>query len=306
VESPTNLRFASQAGLDMQRIMSQLVNLQGQVATQEVATDLAGYGGASGTLINAQSLRASADAKNSALSNLQARFGVQASALDQVSKSAQTLAQSVRSALSSNDGRQLNTELSLAFSSAVSGLNQTWNGQPLFAGERVGNLPVKIGSLDQLVNTAGPQDIFDEAERPQVIDLNGSQVKLADKASDLAQPLMDTFKAMQVMLNSTGGQLPAPMTEDQRNLLLSFAQQLDDEAQTFTVAEGRAGQLQNRFSDEQTRLQQRSDLLSKAIGDQSEPDVGQLSIQINQLMAQYQASAKTFTDISKLSLLNYL
>src|SRR5262249_10378745 len=155
------------------------------------------------------------------------------------------------------------------------------NGQPLFAGERVGNLPVKVQSPQDLVNAAGPQDIYDEAERTQVIEVNGVQMKLADKASELSQPLMDTFKTLQIMLNNSGGQLPAPMSEDQRNQLMGLAQQLDDESQTFVVAEGRAGQLQTRFSDEQTRLQQRSDLLTKAIGDQTEPDVGQLSIQIN-------------------------
>jgi flagellar hook-associated protein 3 FlgL len=301
------LRFNTQASLDMQRIMQQLTTLQGQVASQTVANDLAGYGADAGTLLNAKSMQAAADAKNTALSSLQARFGVQASALDQVAKSASTLAQAVRSALSANDGRTLDTDLSLAFSTAVSGLNQTWNGQPLFAGERVGNAPVKVTSPQDLVNAAGPQDIYDEAARTQVVDIgNGTQIKLADKASDLSQPLMDTFKTLQVMINSSGGQLPAPLTEAQRGQLAALAAQLDDASQTFTVAEGRAGQLQNRFADEQTRLQQRSDLLSKAIGDQTVPDLGQVSVQINALMAQYQASAKTFTDISKLSLLNYL
>src|SRR5262249_37188162 len=161
-------------------------NLQGQVASQTVANDLSGYGSGAGTLLSAQSLRASADAKNTALASLQARFGVQASALDQVSKSASTLAQSIRSALSANGGRSLGTELSLAFSTAVSGLNETWNGQPLFAGERVGNLPVKVQSPQDLVNAAGPQDIYDEAERTQVIEVNGVQMKLADKASELS------------------------------------------------------------------------------------------------------------------------
>ena len=293
--------------MDIQRMMRQLTDLQRQVASSSVSNDLAGYGDGAGRLLNAQSLRANSDAKSQALSQLEARFGVQASALDQVAQSASLLAKTIRDALSSNDGRSVATELNLVFSSSVSGLNESWNGQPLFAGERVGNPPVKIDTLQALVAATGPQDIYDEATRPQIIDLgSGSPIKLADKASEMSQPLFDTFKALQQMIDAAGGQLPAPLTQTQRDQLDSIASQLDAESSTFTTAEGRAGQLQTRFTDERTRLQDRSDLLSKQIGDQSDVDLAMVSVQINTLLAQYQAAAKTYSDLSKLTILNYL
>ena len=307
MEGPTTLRFATQASMDVQRMMRQLTDLQRQVASGNVSNDLAGFGDNAATLLNTQTLQATSNAKAQALSALNARFGVQASALDQVAQSASTLAKTIRDALSANDGRTIDTELNLAFSSAVSGLNETWNGQPLFAGERVGNPPVKVDTLQQLLAATGPQDIYDEAARPQVIDLGtGTPIKVADKASELSQPLFDTFTALQQMINQAGGQLPAPLTQAQRDQLTDIATQLDAESATFTTAEGRAGQLQQRFTNEGTRLTARSNLLAKAIGDQSDADIAQISIQINTLMAQYQASAKTFTDISKLSILAYL
>ena len=67
-----------------------------------------------------------------------ARFGVQGTALSQVHNSVSGLAQTLREALSANDGRGIAVDLTLTFSSVVGALNETWNGQPLFAGERQG------------------------------------------------------------------------------------------------------------------------------------------------------------------------
>jgi flagellin-like hook-associated protein FlgL len=87
---------------------------------------------------------------------------------------------------------------------------------------------------------------------------------------------------------------------------LGIASQLDTQASAFDTESGRAGQLQSRLDTQSAQLQARSDLLTKEIGDQRDADLAQVSIQLNLLMTQYQASAKTFVDLSKLSLLNYL
>ena len=306
MDGALTLRFSTQAAMDIQRMTREMSDLQRQVASGSVANDLRGFGDGASRLLNTQSLRAASDAKAQAVSQLEARFGVQASALNQVASATSLLAKTIRDALSANDGRSIDVELNLAFSSSVAGLNESWNGQPLFAGERIGNQPVKVDSLDALVAATGPQDIYDEATRPQTVDLgSGPPIALADKASTLSSSLFDTFKALKQMINTAGGQLPAPLTQGQRDQLEQIAGQLDTESATFTQAEGRAGQLQTRFSGERTRMTDRSNLLLKEIGDQSDADLAQVSVRINSLLAQYQAAAKTFTDLSKLSLLDY-
>ncbi len=301
------LRFSTQAAMDIQRMTRELSDLQRQVASGSVANDLRGLGDGASRLLNTQSLRAASDARASAVGQLEARFGVQAAALNQVSTGASLLAKTIRDALSSNDGRSIGIELNLAFSSAISGLNESWNGQPLFAGERIGNQPVKIDSLDALMAATGPQDIYDEAARPQTVDLgSGPPIALANKASELSTDLFNTFKSLKGLINSAGGELPAPLTQTQRDQLEQIAAQLDTESATFTTAEGRAGQLEKRFTGERTRLNDRSTLLLKEISDQSDADLAQVSVRINALLAQYQAAAKTFTDLSKLTLLDYL
>jgi flagellar hook-associated protein 3 FlgL len=301
------LRFTTQAQLDIRRMTRDLSDLQRQVASGAKANDLGGFGGGASRLLNAQTLKATADARSSTVVQLEARFGVQSAALGQVAGAAQLLAQSIREGISSNDGRGIAVELNLAFSSTVSALNETWNGQPLFSGERMGAGPIKINTLEELVTAVTPDDIFDEATRHQIIDLGaGTPIPLASKASEMSQDLFNTLRQLKDMVDAAGGQIGAPMTAAQITELQQITDQLDTEAQTFTNEEGRAGQLQTRFAAERARLQDRSNLLLKEIGDQADADLAEVSVQISSLLVQYEAAAKTFADLSKLTLLDYL
>lgn len=301
------LRFSTLAQADFRRITQELTDLQRQVATSRKAGDLAGFGAASAQILTARNLRAAADARESVIGQLDARFGVQGAALGKVSAAAGDLAQSIRQAVSSNDGRGIGVELGFAFSTIVSALNETWNGQPLFAGERQGAGPVKVRTLDELQAALTPGDLFDEADRRQTIDLGaGAPLELAAKASELSQGLFDTLRNLKNLLAASGGEIGQPINESQTSQLLSLAQSLDGHARDFVTEEGRTGQLQKRLDEERTRLQARSDLLSKEIGDQADADLAEVSVRLSALTVQYEAAAKVFADLSNLSLLKYL
>lgn len=307
MSGPLTLRFTTQAQLDIRRITRELSDLQSKVASGREAKDLQGFGGASSRLLNAQSLRAAADSRASVINQLQARFGVQGAALGQVAEASALLAQSIREAISANDGRGIGIELELSFASIVSALNESWNGQPLFAGERQGQGPVKIATLAQLQAATGPDDIFDEAARHQVLDLGaGEPIVLSAKASELSQGVFDTLRDLKNLIDAAGGELGQPISGPDRLALQELAHRLDAEAAKFTTEEGRAGQLQKRFDAERIRLQERSNLLLKEIGEQADADIAMISVQLSALLVQYQAAAKTFADLSQLSLLKYL
>jgi flagellar hook-associated protein 3 FlgL len=307
VSGPMTLRFTTQAQVDIRRMSRELTELQAKIASGREAKDLQGFGGASSRLLNAQSLRANADVRASVINQMQARFGVQGAALGQVADAARLLAQSIREAISANDGRGVAIELDLSFASAISALNETWNGQPLFAGERQGQGPIKVSTIDELQAATTWDDIFDEAERHQVIDLGaGDPIVLSAKASELSQGLFATLDDLATLIDAAGGQIGQPISGAQRDALLAIVARLDTEAEKFTNEEGRAGQLQKRFDGELVRLQERSNLFVKEIGEQADADLAMVSIRLNTLLVQYEAAAKTFADLSQLSLLKYL
>jgi flagellar hook-associated protein 3 FlgL len=306
MSSALSLRFSAQAQADIQRLSRELSDLQRQVASGNVSNDLSGFGEGAARLLNTQGVRSLVDARASAINQVSARFDVQSSSLGQAADASTNLAKAIHDAISANDGRGVELEVNLAFTSTVSALNETWNGQPLFAGERVGGGPVTITSLDQLVSTPNDQ-IYDEAARSQTMVLGpGAPIELADRASEISQGAFDAMRDLKVLLNQAGGQLGAPLTSAQIASLQDIANRLDSSAATFNSAEGRSGQLSTRLSAEYQRLQDRSALLLKESGEQSDADLAQVSVRINSLLAQYQAAAKTFSDLSQLSLLSYL
>lgn len=302
------LRFSTQAQIDIRRITSELAELQKKVSTGAKADDLKGFGGASGPILSARSQRADAEAKSSIMSQIETRLGVQAAALGRASDAARSLALKIREAIAANDGRGVAVELDLAFKDVVSALNESWDGQPLFAGERQSvSGPIRVGTLDQLLAATTPDALFNEADRSQVVDLGrGEPVLLSPKASEFSQGLFDAMRGLQQLLVDSGGAIGNPITAQQQGSLLYFVDMLDAQAERITEEEGRTGELQNRIEKDLVRLQERSDLLTKAIGDKADADLAAVSIQLNALMAQYEASAKTFVDLSRLTLLNFL
>lgn len=305
--TPINARFFMRAQGDVRRITSELGNLQAQIASGAKANTLQGFGSASTRILSASSMRSNTDARASVLSQLDARLGVQSAALGQVSDATQALALTIREAISANDGRGVSTELELAFNSIVTALNETWNGQPMFAGERLSASPIRITSLDELAVTVQPDQLFNEGERHQIIDLgDGAPIKLASKASELSTDLFNTLRQLKHILDGAGGTLGSPMTGSYNDVLNNVAADLEFHAKSFVNEEGRTGQLQKRFDESRTRLEAQSDLLSKEIGDQTDADLAEVSIRLNTLLAQYEASAKTFAELSQLSLLRYL
>ena len=231
----------------------QLSDLQRQVASG--TNDLRGFSASSAQLLNAQTLKATADTRTSVVNELQARFGVQSTALHQVSSMATMLSQSIGQAISSNDGRGVATDLNISFSNIVSALNETWNGQPLFAGERQGAGPIKITSLDQLAAATAPGDIYQEATRSRQIDLGaGTPITLAPKASDISRGLFDAIKQLKQLVDAQGGQIGQPISPAMQAQLQTIANSLNTQAAVFTNEEGRSGQLQTRFASEATRL----------------------------------------------------
>lgn len=301
------LSFINQSMSDLRRLTDQLTDLNRQMSTGAKYHDLKGYGGASSRLLSARTLLNQSDSRASLLEQMQARFGVQGSALGQVSDASTALSQAIREAISANDGRGIITELELSFSSVVRSLNETWNGQPMFAGERQGAGPVKIDTLEELENAITPDALFDEAARHQVIDLGtGSPIVVAAKASELAQPLFDTMRELRELLNAHGGSLGQPITLDQQTQLQQIAESLTAHATQFTNEQARNGQIQKRFEVETIRLQERSDLIKKEIGEQADADGGEVAMRLSTLSLQYEAAAKTFAELSRLSLLDYL
>lgn len=307
MEGAQTLRFTLQAQGDIRRITRDLADLQAQISSGTKARDLAGFGGSSSQLLSAQGMKAALESRKAVFDQFEGRFDIQALALNQGASSARGLAQTIREALAANDGRGIGTELEFAFSGLVAAMNESWNGQPLFAGERESGPPIKVNSLAALAATTGPNDIFDESERAKILDINsGPPMELSAKASEVSAGVFDAMRELKLLIDFAGGAIGQPIPSSMVSQLQTISGRLDTEAEKLTNEEGRTGRMQARFDLERERVTQQTDLLTKEIGNQADADLAQVSIKLNTLMAQYEAAAKSFSDLSKLTLLDYL
>lgn len=307
MEGASSLRFTIQAQSDIRRITTELADLQQQISSGMKAHDLSGFGGESTRLLNASAMKASIETRGAIIDQLGARLDLQALSLNKAASSARDLALTIREALAAGDGRGIATGLDFAFAGVVESMNQMWDGQPLFAGERQGGTPIVVTSLAQLAAAAIPQGVFDESVRPQIMDLgDGQTIQLAARASDISQGVFQDLQDLKALVDAAGGSIGQPIGAALSAQLLAIAASLETNANTVTNEEGRTGRLQARLEAERATITQRADLLTKEFGAQANADLAEVSIRLNVLMAQYEAAAKTFADLSKLTLLDYL
>jgi flagellin-like hook-associated protein FlgL len=303
----STLYFNKRASADLARIQKELYQLQGKTASGREATSLQEFGQNGGRVVETRGLIALSESRAEAAGQLGARFDLQASALSNASGALNRLAGALRDAAINDDGRLLRADAELTFGSLVASLNESFGGQPLFAGERIGDPPVIVGSLSELGAVTGPDQVFDEAARRQRIDLgDGVSFELGEKASEIGWPALQTLRDLQQLFDSAGGDLPERMSDVQKANLVALADRLEDSALTFIAAEGRTGLLAKRLEDEKVRLESRSVLLQQTMSDLSEADLAEVAAQFSALQTQYQASAQTFITLTKLSLLEFL
>ncbi|MDX2237926.1 MAG: flagellin [Hyphomonadaceae bacterium] len=305
--SPLTFRFSTQTQLDIGRVTRELADLQTQVSTGKKSLELVGYGEDAGRLISSISMQSTFQAQQDAIAELNARFDQQTAILNKAAQANYDLATAVRTAMSANDGRGLETELEIAFASMTTALNESFNGQPFFGGERYGQGPIMVRSTAELSVAAIPADVFDEAARHQTFDLGfAAPIRLADKASEISQDAFQAMRSLKLMMDAAGGRLPEGLSGAQLAELEVIARQLESAGSTLSKAEGRVGQLQRSLDLDAERIKTRSNFLAKSIGEQADADLSVVAVRLSALTTQYQAMAQSFSQISQLSLLNYL
>lgn len=295
----TRTRFA--------RMQGELTETQSQIATGKKVTDLSEGGVGSSSIVMARDMLSRFETRAQALREVSPRLELQDAALGAAADVAKNLRLDVLKMISLGDASSLPETLKQAFATASSQMNAQYNGFYMFGGDRVDTAPVTVASLDALAAAASGPAAFATVARQQTIDLGeGFATTVADRAVDLGGVLFDGIRDIKILLDANGGALGKPPTPVQQAALEAAMVKLDSAAKTLTAAQARNGDLQNRVDREITTSDDRASLLTKTIGESVDADLAGLSIRLNQLMTQYQASATTFSQIKDMSLLNFL
>lgn len=293
------------ARTDLTRITGELYDLQRQTASGFLADDLKGYGDNAGRIISARSVIVQTEARKTSAERLQVRLDIQDTALGKAAAAAAQLKADVTQAISSDNGTFLAQQLQTAFSQALGALNQTHEGQALFAGERRGASAIRVASLQDLPAAVTDAQVFNESVREQAVDIGaGAPFVVAEKASVISRDFFDAVRSLYNELQSGG--FGNPVTATERDKLVGIAQRLETARGSIVAAQGRNGDANARLGREIERLTAQGNLVENHLEQVAGADLAEVSMKIAATNTQYQAIAKVFSDIRNLTLVNFL
>jgi len=293
------------ARTDITRITGELYDLQRQTASGYLSDDLKGYAFDAGRLISARSVIDQTEARKVAAQRLQARVDIQDLALDKAAAAMAQLKTDVMTAISSDNAQFLSQQVQTAFNQVIGALNQSYEGQPLFAGERRGVSAIQVASLVDLPAAVTDAQVFNESVRDYSVELGmGAPFVVAEKASTISRDAFDALRALynEVMAGTTG----SPINAAQRTSLSGIVSQIEAGRASIVAAQGRNGDANARLGREIERLTAQTTLVTNHLDQVAGSDLAEVAMKMSTTQTQYQAIASVFNDIRNLTLVNFL
>ncbi len=300
--------ISSQIALnELLRNQRDLISAQSEVASGKKATDLKGLGSQLGTLSAARALAARNDGYLAAARETSSRLAAQDLALGEVAGAADDLRQAVTDAIALDSGTTLMQRLGAAFDRALGGLNTKFAGRALFGGSKVDSPPVNISTLDALGSAASAASIFTNTKVKATAQIdNGPPVTVGFLADDIGTGLMSAIKSIKDYNDSASGPFGAKLTAAQKSFLQSTLAGIISASEALNTQLASNGLLQNRVEQAQKRGEDQKLLLTNVIGGIEDADIATAATHLQQAQTAVEASARTFSLLRNLSLLNFL
>jgi flagellar hook-associated protein 3 FlgL len=292
---------------ELLRNQADLLDAQKQVASGKKSGDLKGLAPQLGTLSAARTLSARTENYIQAGKEVSGRLATQDLALNEVAGAAGDLRQAVIDAIGLNSGITLVQQLEAAFGRALNGLNQSYAGRPLFGGSKVDAPPVNITTLNGLGAAATVADIFDNTKvKPTARVDEGKPLEVGFLADDVGTELMTVMKSIKDYNDGASGPFGTQLTNAQKTFLQSTLASISGAADNLNTVVGKNGLLQSRVEQSQSRAEDQQVLLKQVVGGLEDADLAVAATRLSQAQTAVEASARTFSILSNLSLLNFL
>jgi len=289
------------------RNQARLVDAQNQVATGKKSTTLKGLVRELGTLNAARAVSIRSQSTVDRIKELEPKLAVQDTALGQMTDAADKLRQSLIGSLGSDNGLIVMQDLQSAFDQLGTALNQKYAGRSLFAGTRTDIEPFTAKTLDDVAAAATVDDLFQNSDVRQVSRIDdGEAVQTGILASDIATGLLSVIKAVKDFNDGAGGPFAANMDNTQREFIRTQLAALSPILDAMNQIQGQNGLLQNKVETARVLEEDRQVLMTSLIGDLQDADLAEAASRLQQAQTAVEASARTFSILQNVSLLNFL
>ena len=286
---------------------TQVATYSNEVASQKIATSLAGYGGSAGALTALNSLSSRLGGYVSNAEALSGKLGVQDSALSTVAASAENAKDAVSEALANGSGDDLMTTLQGALSSAAGALNTQYGGQYLFSGGQADTAPVAASQLSDLTAASPLSSVFKNGQLTQTSRLDDTTVvQTGVLASDAGGPLLGALQAVAAYNDGPNGPFGSTLTPDQSAFLSGVLDQFNAAVSSTNTVVADNGVVAKQVGDATTTLTNQQTAIEGVISNMTTPDEAQVATQLSLAQTTLQASAQIFSSLQSDSLLQVL
>jgi flagellar hook-associated protein 3 FlgL len=282
-------------------------NAGNQLSSTEQASDLQGYGGGAEALTALQSATSQVTGYLNNSQNVAAKLATQDTALTAVASAATSASQAITQALAANSGTSLMSALQDALSSAVGGLNTTYNGEYLFSGGQVGTPSTSATSLADLTAAPSVSSLFNNDQRVTATQLDSNtSISTGFLASDVGSPLFSALQAIEAYNQGPNGPISGSLTSAQATFLTGQISSLDTVETNLNNVVAQNGQAQSEVTSVQTALTSQQTMLQGLVGNVSDANLAQASTNLQQAQLSIEAAGQVFQALNNSSLLSSL
>lgn len=305
--------FGSNQGIiaEMMRNQQRLNVSQTQVSTGKKAQTFEGLGSDAQASLNARALQAKVDQYATQATTADDQMEIHEQYLQQLRKATNTLRTALGSAVGVNDASTVQTALDTAFQTVISVLNGKVDGKYVFGGTRTDTAPVAsttLAGLDGL--PPGQPGVFQNGDTRLSVQVDDSlTVTYGELASDVGSGLMSIFQQMVEYNSGTtpgGTAFGSGMPDAQKTFLQGIMNQLGTVDADLVQRDSALGATRTLVADTQARQKSISTTVGQVISDIEDVDAAEAITRLNQDQTALQSSYKVVSQLSSISLLNYL
>ena len=293
------LQQAQAAG--MARATGKLNDVITKLSSGKKAPDLAGLGSDAVRSLSTRNMLARQEAQGKAASQLGTTLSLYATNIGAIDESVTSLRTALLTAAGTGDGTGVQGAIAGAFQQVRNALNASDGEVALFAGSQTQGTPFKPVTLADTVGATTATAFADDGVRASARVGDAIDVTYGVSARELGGDLLQAFRTL-----AEAGDIGSTPTAAQQAAMQSAAEQIQKALSGVRSIDGENGRKQALLESLGTRAAERSTLLKGVIADAEDADYAQLSTELDQQQQVLKASYSVFSQVSKLSLTDYI
>jgi len=297
------------ATIPFQRTMSSAMQVsqqalsatQVQLATGKKVNDYAGLGTAAVRNISSHSLLARHEAYAAASTVAGTTLSFNDAHMGAIESGASALKKEILTAIGTGKGTGLKESINAAFAQFRASLNTAEGGGALFGGSQTDGPPFLVNTVADTLNTPVTAAFANDSIKTSARLGDGVDVEFGVTASEIGSGLYTAFQTLASA--GTIGDIP---TQAQLDKLGQAAGEIDAGLSMLRGVNAENGRKQAQVEALGVRATDRATLLQGLISNDEDADLGQVAIDLAQQKTVLQASYSVFSQLSGLSLVNFL